>query len=115
MNRYLKRARPLAALLAVALCSTFAVPPPAGAAEPAPARPLSTAAAAAGEALPEAAVAQATQAAPAAPGVAAPAASGDGKPFFKTTKGVIALALTAGALGYMAYSFSNDRVKSPAK
>ena len=114
MNRYLKRARPLAALLAVALCSTFAVPP-AGAAEPAPARPLSAAAAAAGEALPEAAVAQATQAAPAAPGVAAPAAAGDGKPFFKTTKGVIALALTAGALGYMAYSFSNDRVKSPAK
>lgn len=112
MNRYLNRARPIAALLAVVLCSTFAVPP-AGAAEPAfaLARPLATAAAAAGEALPQAAVAQAPKPAPA---VAGPAIA-ESKPFFKTTKGVVALALLAGSLGYMAYSFSNDRVKSPGK
>ena len=113
MNRYLKRARPLAALLAVALCSTFAVPP-AGAAGPAPARPLATAAAAVGDALPQAAVAQAPKPAPAAPAATSPAIA-ESKPFFKTTKGVVALALLAGSLGYMAYSFSNDRVKSPAK
>jgi hypothetical protein len=110
VTRYLKRARPLAALLAVALCSTFAVPP-ATAAEPAPARPLAAAAAAAGDALPQAAIAQAPGPAPAA---TAPAIA-ESKPFFKTTKGVVALALLAGSLGYMAYSFSNDRVKSPAK
>jgi hypothetical protein len=110
LNRYLNRARPIAALLAVVLCSTFAVPP-AGAAEPALARPLASAAAAAGEALPQAAVAQAPKPAPA---VAGPAIA-ESKPFFKTTKGVVALALLAGSLGYMAYSFSNDRVKSPGK
>jgi hypothetical protein len=38
-----------------------------------------------------------------------------GKPFFKTTKGAIALVLLAGSLGYTFYAFSNDRVKSPAK
>ena len=115
MNRYLNRARPLAAFLAIALCSTVAAPP-AAAAGPAPARPLAAAAEAAGAALPEAAVAQATQAAPTAPAgaVAAPAVA-DGKPFFKTPKGVVALVLTAAGLGYMGYAFSNDRVKSPSK
>lgn len=38
-----------------------------------------------------------------------------GKSFFKTTKGAFALALMAGGLGYMAYSFSNDRVSSPQR
>ena len=104
MNRYLNRARPLAAFLAIALCSAVAAPP-AAAVEPAP-RPLAAAAAASGAALSPAAVAQAAHAAPAVP---------DSKPFFKSTKGALALVLTAGALGYMGYSFSHDRVKSPAR
>jgi hypothetical protein len=108
VNRYLNRARPLAAFLAIALCSTVAAPP-AAAAGPAPARPLAAAAEAAGAALPQAAVAQAPATVPAA----TPAV--DSKPFFKTTKGVLAVVLTAGALGYMGYAFSNDRVKSPAR
>jgi len=113
VNRHLNRARPLAALLAIVFCSTAAAPS-AVAAEPAPARPLATAAAAAGAALPQAAASQAAQAVPAPPAATTPAVP-DGKPFFKTTKGVVALALLAGGLGYMAYSFSNDRVQSPAK
>ena len=60
--------------------------------------------------LPAAALAQAASPAPAA----APAETGT-KPFFKTTKGAVALVLIAGTLGYMAYSMSSDRVKSPAK
>jgi hypothetical protein len=110
VNRYLNRARPLAAFLAIALCSTVAAPPAAAAGPapaPAPARPLAAAAEAAGATLPQSAVAQAP-----AP---APAAVPDGKPFFKSTKGVLAVVLTAAGLGYMGYSFSNDRVKSPAK
>lgn len=83
--------------------------PPAQAAEPtvaAPvAGPIAAAAAAKIEAMPVAA--QAT----AAPTTTAPA----GKPFFKSTRGAIALVLMGGALGYMGYSFSHDRVKSPAK
>lgn len=110
MNRYLNRARPLAAFLAIALCSTVAAPP-AAAAGPAPARPLAAAAEAAGAALPQSAVAQTPASAPTP--VATPAA--DSKPFFKSTKGVLAVVLTAGALGYMGYAFSNDRVKSPAR
>jgi len=108
VNRYLNRARPLAAFLAIALCSTVAAPP-AAAAGPAPARPLAAAAEAAGSALPQSAVAPAPTPSPAA----TPAA--ENKPFFKSTKGVLAIVLTAGALGYMGYSFSNDRVKSPAR
>jgi hypothetical protein len=108
VNRYLNRARPLAAFLAIALCSAVAAPP-AAAAEPSPARPLAAAAEAAGPALSPSAVAQATQAAPSAPAVS------DDKPFFKTTKGVLAVVLTGVALGYMGYAFSHDRVKSPAR
>jgi hypothetical protein len=112
VNRYLNRARPLAAFLAIALGSTVAAPPAAVAAPaPAPARPLAAAAEAAGAALPQSAVAQVPTTAPAA---TAPAVS-ESKPFFKTTKGVVALVLTAGALGYMGYSFSNDRVSSPQR
>ena len=52
---------------------------------------------------------------PAAPPAPAAVAGTGDKPFFKTTKGAIALVLLAGGLGYTAYSMSNDRVKSPAK
>jgi hypothetical protein len=107
---HLMPARFLAGAVALLLGLTFAAPP-AFAAEPATApRPIAAAANAKVQALPAAAVAQAAPAAPAA----APAATG-GKPFFKTTKGAIALVLIAGTLGYMAYSMSNDRIKSPAK
>jgi hypothetical protein len=112
VTRYLKQVRLLAGALALVVGLTF-VAPPAFAAEPATAastRPIAAAATAKVEALPAATLAQAAPAAPAA----APAETGD-KPFFKTTKGAIALVLLGGTLGYMAYSMSNDRVKSPAK
>ena len=109
MTRYLKHARPLAGALALVVGLTF-VAPPAWAASPAPEpRPIAAAATAKVEAMPAATLAQAAQAAP-----TAAVETGD-KPFFKTTKGAIALVLLAGGLGYMAYSFSNDRIKSPAK
>jgi len=109
VTRYLKHARLLAGALALVVGLTL-VAPPAFAASPAPdPRPIATAATAKVEAMPAATLAQAAQAAP-----AAVAETGD-KPFFKTTKGAIALVLLAGGLGYMAYSMSNDRIKSPAK
>jgi hypothetical protein len=73
-------------------------------------RLIAAAAAAQVEAMPATTLAQAAPAAPAA----AVTETGD-KPFFKTTKGVIALVLLGGTLGYMAYSMNDDRVKSPAK
>jgi hypothetical protein len=60
--------------------------------------------------MPATTLAQATSPAP-----AGAAADTGGKPFFKTTKGAVALALLAGTFGYAFYSFSNDRVKSPEK
>ncbi len=109
MTRDLKHARVLAGALALVLGLTL-VAPPAFAAGPSPApRPIADAAAAKVEALPATALAQAAQAAPAA------TTETGGKPFFKTTKGAIALVLLAGGLGYMAYSWSNDRVKSPGR
>jgi len=112
VTRSLKHPRFLAGVLALVLGLTLVAPPavaagPATAASP---RPIAAAATAKVEALPAATLAQAAQAAPAA----APAET-SGKPFFKTTKGAIALVLLAGSLGYTFYSFSNDRVKSPAK
>ena len=110
MTRYLKRARLLAGALALVVGLTL-VAPPAFAVEPSPGptpRPIAAAATAKVEAMPAATLAQAAQAAPAA------APAGD-KPFLKTTTGVVALVLLAGALGYMGYSMSNDRIKSPAK
>ena len=109
MTRYLKQARLLAGALALIVGLTLVAPPAfaveaAAAADP---RPIAAAAAAKVEAMPAASLAQAAPA-------AAPAPSGD-KPFFKTTQGAIALVLLAGTLGYMGYSMSNDRVKSPAK
>ncbi len=110
MTRLLSRARPLAGVLALLVGLTFAAPP-AFSAE-ATAQPLAAAAAAMVEALPAAAVVQAT---PATPTAAKPVAASTDKPFFKTTTGVVSLVLLGGALGAMAYSFSNGRVKSPAK
>ena len=108
MTRYLKHARFLAGALALIVGLTL-VAPPAFAAGPAPG-PIAAAAAAKVEATPVEAL---VQAAPGAPAVA-PAPAGE-KPFLKTTTGVISLVLLAGALGYMGYSMSNDRIKSPAK
>ena len=114
VTRYLKHARLLAGALAMTVGLTF-VAPPAFAATPAPG-PLAAAAAAKVESAPAETLVQSAQAAPAvqaAPATAVPVEGG--KPFFKTTKGVVALALLAGSLGYMTYSFSNDRVSSPAR
>jgi hypothetical protein len=111
VTRYLKHARLLAGALALIVGLTL-VAPPAFSATPAPG-PIAAAATAKVAAAPAEALAQAAQAAPAAPATV-PAETGD-KPFLKTTPGVIAVALLAGGLGYMAYSWSNDRVKSPAK
>lgn len=116
MTRYLKQAKLLAGALALVVGLTL-VAPPAFAAGPAPdPRPITAAAAAKVEAAPAEALAQAAQAAPAvqAAPLAAPAEVGH-KSFFKTTQGAIALVLMAGTLGYMGYSMSNDRVKSPAR
>ncbi len=111
MTRYLKHARLLVGALALIVGLTLVAPPafaagPATAANP---RPIAAAATAKVEAMPAATLAQAAQAAP------TPAADETGKPFLKTTRGAVALALLAGAFGYAFYSFSNDRVKSPAK
>ena len=85
------------------------VAPPAFAAGPTPG-PIAAAATAKVEAVPAEALAQAAQATP-----TAAATDTGGKPFFKTTKGAVALVLLAGAFGYAFYSFSNGRVKTPAK
>lgn len=112
MTRYLKHARLLAGALAMTVGLTL-VAPPAFAATPAPG-PLAAAATAKVEEAPAEALVQAAQAAPAVQTAPAAASTGD-KPFLKTTKGVLALALLAGGLGYTVYSFSNDRVSSPQR
>jgi hypothetical protein len=105
-------ARFLVPTLALVLGLTLTAPPAfaADSASTGRPRPIAAAADARLAALPAEALPQATPAAPAA----APAEPGK-KPFFKTTKGAIALVLIAGILGYTAYSMSNDRIKSPAK
>ena len=111
MNRCLRWARPLAGCLALIVGLTLAAPPPSFAGEPqtaAPARPLAAAAAAKVDSLPVAALSPRLAQEPRA-------GTSSDKPFFKTGKGAIAGVLLAAALGYMAYSMSNDRVKSPAK
>jgi hypothetical protein len=112
VTRYLKHARLLAGASALIVGLTLVAPPAfaAEAAAVADPRPIAAAAAAKVEAIPAASLAQAAQAAP----PATPDAAAD-KPFLKTTKGVLALALLGGTLGYMAYSFSNDRVSSPQR
>ena len=114
MTRYLKQAGPLAGILALVIGLTL-VAPPAFATEAqapgpvAPTRPtLAAAAAAKVEAMPAVALAQAAQVNP------APTTTSS-KPFFKTGKGAVAMVLMGSILGYMTYSFSHDRVKSPAK
>jgi hypothetical protein len=113
VTRYLKHARLLAGALAMTVGLTL-VAPPAFAATPAPG-PLAAAATAKVESAPAEALVQAAQAAPAVQAAPAAAASTGDKPFLKTTKGVLALALLAGGLGYTVYSFSNDRVSSPQR
>jgi hypothetical protein len=103
LTRHWPLARLLAAALALLVGVTFAAPP----AQAGPATgPISAAAAAQVAAMPNAQAAQAAQ--PAAPATSQ-------KPFIKTGKGALAFVLLAGALGLTFYSFSNDRVKSPAK
>ncbi len=105
MTRDLIRARSLAAFLALVVGLTFLAPPAFAAAPVAPVGPLAAAAAAKVQAAPAAALAQAAQASPAA----------NGKPFFKTTKGVVVLVLMAGAISWAAVSRSNDAVHSPGR
>ena len=116
MTRYLKQAKLLAGALALVVGLTL-VAPPAFAAGPAPdPRPITAAAAAKVEAAARGERSPRRQAAPAARQCRRPPRPrSDNKPFFKTTQGAIALVLMAGTLGYMGYSMSNDRVKSPAK
>jgi hypothetical protein len=78
---------------------------------PAPAKPLAAAAAARGEALGAALAAR-----PAInPQAAPPAAASDSKPFFKTTKGAVAIVAFIGATAFASWSLSHDRIKSPAR
>ena len=112
MTRNLINARLVAASLALVLGLTLVAPPafaaePAGAASP---RPIAAAANAKVDALPAAALAQAAPAAPAA----TPAETG-GKPFFKSTKGIVVLVLMATAVSWAAVSRSQDAVHSPAR
>jgi hypothetical protein len=106
LTRDLIRARSLAAILALVVGLTFVAPPAFAAAPPAPIRPLASAAAAKVQAAPATALAQAAQASPPASG---------GKPFFKTTKGVVVLVLMATAISWAAVSRSQDAVHSPAR
>lgn len=92
--------------MAFVVAATLAAPPAlAASAKPGP---IAAAAASKVDAMPAGALAQATQ-------TKAATADTAGKPFFKSTKGVVAAILIAGALGYTAYSLSNDRVKSPIR
>jgi hypothetical protein len=108
---YLKHARPLTGALALTLGLTLAAPPafavgPATAASPGP---IAAAAAAKVEALPVASLAQV------APAPAAASAESGDKPFFKTTKGVVALVLTIGATAWLVQSRIDNKVSSPAR
>ncbi len=115
MTRYLKQAKLLAGALALVVGLTL-VAPPAFAAGPAPdPRPITAAAAAKVEAVPAEASPRRPRPLRLTKPPTATAAETGNKPFFKTTQGAIALVLLAGTLGYMGYSMSNDRVKSPAR
>jgi hypothetical protein len=107
LTRDLIRARSLAAFLALVVGLTFIAPPAFAAAPPTPVGPLAAAGAAKVQAAPAATLAQAAQASP-------PAGNG-GKPFFKTTKGVVVLVLMATAISWAAVSRSQDAVHSPAR
>jgi hypothetical protein len=108
--------RPLAGLLAVVVGLTLAAPP-ASAADavavtktPAPSQLAATTAAKLATLAP----------APGAFAQAAPAADpapADNRPFFKTTKGVVALVLMVAGAGYVAYRIpkDNEKVHSPIR
>ena len=108
MRLHSQLARLLGGALALVVGLTLAAPP-ALAAETATVAlvsgPIAAAAVAKVEAMPAA-----TQAAK-----ATPATAPGSKRFFSGPKGVIAIVLMAGTLGYMAHSMSSDRVKSPAR
>ena len=97
-------ARLLVGVLAIVIALTFAASPALAAPPPKPA-PAAGAAAVPGPVL--------AQAKPAA--TAPPAEAPAAKPFLKTTRGAITLALFAGAVGFTAYSLGHDRVHSPAR
>ncbi len=109
MTRYRTIARPLAGILALSLLALVAPPVSAGETPAGPPSNLAAAAAAKVEAAPAARLAAATQ------GTIAPGTPSAPGSFFKTRRGAVTLALLAGAIGYMGYSFSHDRVKSPEK
>ncbi len=106
MTRNLINARLVAASLALVVGLTLVAPP----AFAAPARPLAAAATAKVEAMPVATLAPAAQATP-----APAAATQGGKPFFKSTKGVVVLVLMATGITWAAVSRSQDAVHSPAR
>jgi hypothetical protein len=110
VTRDLMKARLLAGTLAVVVGLTLVAPPAFAAPLPAPARPLAAAATAKVEAMPVATLSPATQSNPAA---AVPAKGN--KPFFKSTKGIVALVLMAVGVGWVATSRSQDAVHSPAR
>jgi hypothetical protein len=108
--------RPLAGLLAIVVGLTLAAPPvsaaDAVAVTKAPARSSLTAATAAKLATLAPAPGAFAQAAP-----AADPAPADDRPFFKTTKGVVALVLMVAGAGYVAYRIpkDNEKVHSPIR
>ena len=108
--------RPLAGLLAVVVGLTLAAPPASAAdavaVTKAPARSPLAAATAAKLATLAPAPAAFAQAAP-----GADPAPADNRPFFKTTKGVVALVLMVAGAGYVAYRIpkDNEKVHSPIR
>jgi len=108
-------ARLLAGSLVVSLLTLAGAPIVSAEAAVAPAStkpgPLAAAASARGEAI---GAALATQPA-LAPQAAPQAAASDGQPFFKTTKGAVAIAAFIGATIFASWSLSHDRIKSPAR
>lgn len=108
MSRNAPGARWLAAGLAALVGMTLS----AGTVAAAPARPIAAAAEAQVAALPAATLAQT----PVSDVPASPSPSpSPSRPFFRSGKGALAGVLLAGMIGYTVYSFSNDRVKSPAR
>jgi hypothetical protein len=108
--------RPLAGLLAVVVGLTLAAPPASAAdavaVTQAPARSQLATATAAKLATLAPAPGAFAQAAP-----AADPAPADNRPFFKTTKGVVALVLMVAGAGYVAYRIpkDNEKVHSPIR
>lgn len=106
VNRFLRWARCLCWALAPVLALTIAAPPLA-ADTTAPARPASPSIRASAEAR-VAALAPLAATEP-GPQLTTPST------FFRSRRGVVAVVLTAAMIGFMTYSLSHDRIKSPAK